>query len=85
MGDRAPGALVRERARRIREIGERQTRRFRDAQVGTVHRALTLEDGSLAVTDNYLKIRIPPGRKRNEWVDVKIVEARDPMIGEPVQ
>ena len=31
---------------------------------------LTLEDGSLVVTDNYLKVRIPPGmRARNERVD----------------
>jgi threonylcarbamoyladenosine tRNA methylthiotransferase MtaB len=85
MGERAPGGVIRERARRIREIGQRLTARFRDSQLGTVHRALTLEDGSLAVTDNYLKVKIPPGRRRNEWVDVKIVEARDTMIGEPVQ
>jgi threonylcarbamoyladenosine tRNA methylthiotransferase MtaB len=85
MSDRTAGAVVRERARRTREIGQRLTARFRDSQVGTVHRALTLEDGSLAVTDNYLKVKIPPGRRRNEWVDVKIVEARDTMIGEPVQ
>jgi threonylcarbamoyladenosine tRNA methylthiotransferase MtaB len=85
MGDRAPGAVIRERARRIREIGQRLTARFRDSQVGTVHRALTLEDGSLAVTDNYLKVKIPPRRRRNEWIDVKLVEARDTMIGEPVQ
>jgi len=85
MGDRAPGAVIRARATRIREIGQRLTARFRDSQVGTVHRALTLENGSLAVTDNYLKVKIPPGRRRNEWVDVKIVEARDTMIGEPVQ
>ena len=36
--------------------------------------ALTLEDGSLVVTDNYLKVRIPPGHVRNEWVRVKILE-----------
>ena len=47
---------------------ERLTTRFRESQVGTVHRALTLEDGSLVVTGNYLKVRIPPGRARNEWV-----------------
>ena len=85
MDDRAPGAVIRERARRIREIGQRLTARFRESQVGTVHRGLTLEDGSLVVTDNYLKVKIPPGHRRNEWVDVKIVGARDTMIGEPVQ
>jgi hypothetical protein len=26
----------------------------------------------LAVTDNYLKVRIPSGRARNEWVRVRI-------------
>src|SRR5207249_2927952 len=72
MGARAHGAVVRERARRIREIGQRLTARFRESQIGTVHRGLTLEDGSLVVTGNYLKVKIPPGRGRNEWVDVKI-------------
>jgi threonylcarbamoyladenosine tRNA methylthiotransferase MtaB len=66
------GAVVRERARRTRDIASELTRRFRDAQVGTIHRALTLEDGSLVVTGNYLKVRIPPGRARNEWVRVRI-------------
>ena len=47
--------------------------RFRDAQLGTTHRALTLEDGSLVVTGNYLKLRIPPGCPRNAWVNVRVV------------
>jgi threonylcarbamoyladenosine tRNA methylthiotransferase MtaB len=69
---RPPGAAVRERARRVREIGQRLAQRFRDAQIGTSHRALTLEDGSLVVTGNYLKLRIPPGCARNEWVSVRV-------------
>jgi len=69
---RAPGAVVRERARRAREISHRLSRQFHDAQIGTTQRALTLEDGSLVVTGNYLKVRIPPGRARNEWVRVAI-------------
>ena len=85
MGDRAPGAVIRDRARRLREIGQRLTARFRESQIGTVHRGLTLEDGSLVVTGNYLKVKIPPGRPRNEWLDVKIVAARDELLGEPVQ
>ena len=81
LGDRVPGPAVRERTRRIREIGARLSARFRAAQVGTTHRGLTLEDGSLVVTGNYLKVRIPPGRSRNEWVDVTIASAGDPMQG----
>ena len=72
MRDKVPGGLIRERGRRIREIGQRLTERFRDSQIGTTHRALTLEDGSLAVTGNYLKVRIPPGRARNEWVRLRV-------------
>jgi len=71
-GGRASGGVIRERARHVRDIGSRLARRFRDAQVGTTHRALTLEDGSLVVTGNYLKLRIPPGLPRNEWVRVRI-------------
>lgn len=72
MAAKVPGAIVRERSRRIREIGQGLTTTFRASQVGTVHRGLTLEDGSLVVTGNYLKVRIPPGRARNEWVTVRV-------------
>ena len=82
MDQKVPGAVVRGRGRRIREIGQRLTARFRASQIGTVHRGLTLEDGSLVVTDNYLKVRIPPGRARNEWVSVKVTAAGETMRGE---
>jgi threonylcarbamoyladenosine tRNA methylthiotransferase MtaB len=72
MSERVPGAIVRERGRRVRELGQRLTTRFRDSQVGTTHRALTLEDGSLVVTGNYLKLRIPAGEGRNRWVRVRV-------------
>jgi threonylcarbamoyladenosine tRNA methylthiotransferase MtaB len=70
--DRVPGSVIRNRARRIRAVAESLADRFRRSQVGKVHRALTLEDGSLALTGNYLKVRIPPGCSRNEWVQVRI-------------
>jgi threonylcarbamoyladenosine tRNA methylthiotransferase MtaB len=72
MAGKVGGAVVRERAQRLRTIGARLAARFREAQVGTIRPALTIEDGSMAVTDNYLKVRIPPGRARNEWVRVRI-------------
>jgi len=77
IADKVPGLAVRERARRVREIGQRLAARFRASQIGTAHRALTLEDGSLAVTGNYLKVRIPPGRARNEWVDLRVTSEHD--------
>jgi threonylcarbamoyladenosine tRNA methylthiotransferase MtaB len=54
------GAIVRERATRLRAVGHDLNRRFHASQDGTVRPALTIEDGSMAVTDNYLKVRIPP-------------------------
>jgi threonylcarbamoyladenosine tRNA methylthiotransferase MtaB len=82
LSGKVPGAIVRERARVVRDIGQRLATKFRESQVGTVRRGLTLEDGSLVVTDNYLKVRIPPGRVRNESVRVKITSAGDPIRGE---
>ena len=74
MPNKVHGAVIRDRSRRIREIGATLAQRFRDGQVGTVHRALTLEDGSVVVTGNYLKLRIPAGRSRNEWVSVRVTD-----------
>ena len=82
MSAKVPGAIVRERARVVRDIGQRLAMKFRESQVGTVRRGLTLEDGSLVVTDNYLKVRIPPGRVRNEWVWIRITSAGDSIRGE---
>jgi threonylcarbamoyladenosine tRNA methylthiotransferase MtaB len=77
MGQKVPGATIRERGRRVREIGQQLTAHFRDSQIGTTHRALTLEDGTLAVTGNYLKVRIPAGQARNEWVRVMMTSQDD--------
>ena len=77
MPGKVNGVVIRERGRRIRDIGQRLSARFHDAQVGREHRALTLEDGSLAVTGNYLKVRIPPGQPRNVWVRVRMTSHHD--------
>ena len=72
MSGRVHGALVRERARRAREVGLALATAFRRGQAGSVRRALTLDDGTSALTDNYIKVPIPPGRGRNQWVDVRL-------------
>jgi threonylcarbamoyladenosine tRNA methylthiotransferase MtaB len=75
------GSIVRERASVVRTIGRELNRRFHRAQEGSVRSGLTIEDGSLVVTDNYLKVRIPPGLPRNEWVTVAIAGSGDPLVG----
>jgi hypothetical protein len=47
--------------------------RFRQSQVGTVRPALTINDGSTVVTDNYLKLRIDAGVARNAPVRVRVL------------
>jgi threonylcarbamoyladenosine tRNA methylthiotransferase MtaB len=72
MSGRVHGATVRERARRAREVGLALATAFRRGQAGSVRRALTLDAGTSALTDNYIKVQIPPGHGRNEWVDVRL-------------
>jgi threonylcarbamoyladenosine tRNA methylthiotransferase MtaB len=74
MPSRVPAPVIRERGAKLRGIGASLARRFRAAQVGTVRPGLTLEDGTLVVTDNYLKVRVPPGHARNERVTVRIAD-----------
>jgi threonylcarbamoyladenosine tRNA methylthiotransferase MtaB len=72
LGGRVDGAVVRDRGRRIRDIGHRMASQFRRTQQGSTRRALTVDDGWSAVTDNYLKVRLDRQHSRNEWVQVTI-------------
>jgi threonylcarbamoyladenosine tRNA methylthiotransferase MtaB len=71
-GDKVHGSIIRHRATLAREAGLRLTTAFRASQIGTVHRGLTIDDGTLVVTGNYLKLRIPTGHARNQWVRVRV-------------
>jgi threonylcarbamoyladenosine tRNA methylthiotransferase MtaB len=84
MRGKVHGSVVRDRGARLRDIGAGLSRRFRQSQSGTIRPALTLEDGTLVVTDNYLKVRIPPGRARNERVSVRLTLDGSEVRGEVV-
>jgi threonylcarbamoyladenosine tRNA methylthiotransferase MtaB len=81
---RVPPPIVRARALRLREIGAGLTAGFRAAQLGTVRPGLAIEDGTLVVTDNYLKVRIAPGVARNTRVRVRVESAGGTMTGSVV-
>jgi threonylcarbamoyladenosine tRNA methylthiotransferase MtaB len=83
MGSKVPTPVVRERAERLRALAREQMTRFVRRFVGTTRPALTLADGSLALTDNYLKVSIPPGHGRNERVTVRLLST-SPLRGEVV-
>jgi threonylcarbamoyladenosine tRNA methylthiotransferase MtaB len=77
MEGKVHGAVIRERGNELRRIGAALASRFRESQTGTIRPGLTLEDGTLVVTDNYLKVRIPPGQARNARVSVRIRSRSD--------
>ena len=66
------GSTIRARGQRVRAIGAEKARAFRASQVGMVRRALTVEGGWAAVTDNYLKVRLATEHPRNVWVEAVI-------------
>ena len=84
MSGKVHGPTVRDRGLRLREIGAALGARFRAAQAGTVRPGLTLEDGTLVVTDNYLKVRIAPGTPRNTRVRVSLWASASPGAGQAI-
>ena len=75
------GVTTRARGTQLRAIGAELTRRFHESQIGTTRPGLTLEDGTLVVTDNYLKVRLPAGRPRNERVNVRVEKVNGALLG----
>jgi threonylcarbamoyladenosine tRNA methylthiotransferase MtaB len=72
MPGKVPGADIRARGAAVREIGRGLTHRFQQSQVATLRQALTVDDGTHVVTDNYLKLPIDRALPRNEWVQVRV-------------
>jgi threonylcarbamoyladenosine tRNA methylthiotransferase MtaB len=68
--ERVAPAVVRSRGARVREIGGGLAARFRDAQTGSIRPALTIENGSVAVTDNGIRVSVSPATERNRAVRV---------------
>jgi threonylcarbamoyladenosine tRNA methylthiotransferase MtaB len=72
MSGKVEGATIRARGQCLRAIGHEMASRFRRSQAGTVRRALTVDDGLAAVTDNYLKVRLAQQFPRNQWIEARI-------------
>jgi hypothetical protein len=81
MVDKVTGTDIRSRGVVLRQIAAELSRRFRQSQIGAVRPGLTINDGTVVVTDNYLKLRIIEGRKRNERVRVRV---SGDLVGEAV-
>jgi threonylcarbamoyladenosine tRNA methylthiotransferase MtaB len=81
MPDKVAAAVVRRRAEHLRGIARALGAAFAERQVGQERPALTLHDGTTALTDNYLKVKIPAGLGRNQRVRVRVASA-NPLRGD---
>jgi len=79
--NQVPVALARDRNQVLREIAAAKRTSFMRAQVGRVVEAITLrstnddDESTEALTDNYLKMKIPGCLESNRWVEVRVQEA----------
>ena len=81
MPNKVPGPVIRERGRAVRAAGAELASAFRASQLGKVRSGLTTEGGSVVVTDNYLKVRVPEGLPDNRRVRVRITGADESVTG----
>lgn len=83
-----PVALARERNGVLREIAAAKKAAFLQSQVGTVIEAITLQStlqsGGMifteALTDNYLKAKIPAQVEANRWMKLRVEGVEGEML-----
>jgi threonylcarbamoyladenosine tRNA methylthiotransferase MtaB len=77
-------AVARERNRVLREIASKKKVAFMRSLVGTVVEAITLQTGGAefteALTDNYLKMKIPGHHDANRWMNVRVEGVSGEML-----
>lgn len=93
MRDQVNGAVVRERARILRELAAEKNLRFREQQVGRTLEVVTLDGhadggqpGTAAISDNFLDVFIPGERLAgNRMVPVRITDLNESgLMAKPV-
>ncbi len=79
-----PVAVASERSRVLREITAAKKDAFMRAQVGKIVEAITLRsrdgESTEALTDNYLKMKIPGRLESNRWFEVRVQSVEDNVL-----
>jgi threonylcarbamoyladenosine tRNA methylthiotransferase MtaB len=74
--NQVPVAVARERSQVLREIAAAKKAAFVRSQLGMIVQAITLRSGdgefTEALTDNYLKMKIPGRLEANRWMRVQV-------------
>src|SRR5882724_1232623 len=79
--NQVPVAVARDRNHLLREIAAAKKASFMREQVGRVVEAITLrsanddKESTEALTDNYLKMKIPGRLESNRWIEVRVQQA----------
>ena len=72
MPDQVPMPMRKERNRVLREIAAKKNLEFRQSMVGRTLSVVTIDDGNLAISANYLRIELAQARDPNRLTDVVI-------------
>jgi threonylcarbamoyladenosine tRNA methylthiotransferase MtaB len=80
--DAVPMDVRRERNRVLRELSDEKNRGFRQSMAGRTLSAVTLEQRGVAVTTNYLRVRLAREREPNQLIDVRIGDVSGPCLAE---
>jgi threonylcarbamoyladenosine tRNA methylthiotransferase MtaB len=72
MPDPVPARERKRRNRVLRELAARKNLEFRRSMIGRRLSAVTIGDGAIALTGNYLKVRLARPREPNLLIDVEI-------------
>lgn len=80
--EQIPIKIRKQRTHVLRELSARKNREFRQAMLGRTLSAVTIGDGSMALSENYLKISLAPSRAENEIVNVRIGGLTDSGLSE---
>ena len=70
--DQIPKEVRKRRTHLLRELGGRKNLEFRQSMIGRVLSAVSIEDGSTALSENYLKIALATKREPNQIIDARI-------------
>lgn len=75
-----PMAVRKQRNRLLRELAAAKNLEFRRAMVGRTLSAVTLEQTGVALTENYLKVKMASARPANEMVRLRIGGVGEPGL-----
>ena len=79
-----PVGLARERNAELREIAARKKAAFMKSLVGSTVEAITLQSGGAgfteALTENYLKMKIPGGVEANQWLALGVERVEGELL-----